>query len=98
MVKLTITSLKILFILVLWSPAVTEVLMKLERHSGKPSTISTLLLVCSLPALLVLGVWTVCQGSGMLLKASKYPLSSQNSFPGKVCSPQFMRSCQAAKR
>ena len=62
-------SVKMLFILVLWSPAVSEVLMRPGRHSGEPSTI-TALLVSSLPAQLALGPQSVCQGSGTLLKAS----------------------------
>ena len=53
-------SVKMLFILVLWSPAVSEVLMRPGRHSGEPSTVTTLLLVSSLPAHLVLGLQSVC--------------------------------------
>ena len=62
-------SVKMLFILVLWSPAVSEVLMRPGRHSGEPSNI-TALLVSSLPAQLALGPQSVCQGSGTLLKTS----------------------------
>lgn len=39
----TITSVKMLFIFVLWSPAVSEVLMRPWKHSGEPS-VTTLLL------------------------------------------------------